>query len=179
MNPVVTRILRDWSVQSVIQLHSATPVNVFEADLAQFARFSTQIRPDVVAGQPFYLFGSQYPGGEALNPAAFVPPPLDENGIATRQGNLGRNALRSFGLAQWDLAVHRDFTIREPLRLQFRAEMFNVLNHPNFGAPEAGIGRGGFGQSTQLLSESSVATLELEASTRCTNSAGRALSSLL
>jgi len=34
---------------------------------------------------------------------------------------------------QWDFAVHRDFPSMNRLKLQFRAEMFNVLNHPNFG----------------------------------------------
>jgi len=153
-NAFARKVLGDWSVQSVFQLHSDPPVNVFEADLSQFAQFSTQIRPDLVPGEPLYLFGSQYPGGKALNPAAFVSPPVDADGNATRQGDLGRNALRGFGLAQWDFAVHRDFLVREPVRLQFRAEMFNVINHPNFGPPQSGIGMGGFGQSAQILSES-------------------------
>ena len=55
---------------------------------------------------------------------------------------------------QWDLAVHRDFMIREPVHLQFRAELFNVLNHPNFGAPSGQFGAGGFGLSSQMLGDS-------------------------
>jgi hypothetical protein len=72
---------------------------------------------------------------------------------------LARNELRAFPAAQWDFAVHRDFPIRDSLRLQFRAEMFNVLNHPLFGPPVGNLGspqalNPQFGVSTQTLNES-------------------------
>lgn len=155
LKKVSVAALRGWSVQSVVQVHSAPPVNVYEANFPQLAQFSTQIRPDLVPGQPLYLYGDQYPGNKALNPAALVSPPVDTNGSPTRQGTLGRNALRGFGLTQWDLALHRDFPIRETgVVLQFRAESFNMLNHPNFGPPQSGIGAGSFGVATQTLAES-------------------------
>jgi hypothetical protein len=72
---------------------------------------------------------------------------MDANGNPLRQGNLQRNALRGFGATQWDLAVHRDFPIKESLRLQFRAELFNVLNHPNFGPPVVDLSLPNFGRS--------------------------------
>jgi hypothetical protein len=50
--------------------------------------------------------------------------------------------------------VHRDFPVRESLKLQFRAEMFNVLNHPNFGPPQSGVDASGFGVATQMLGQS-------------------------
>jgi hypothetical protein len=153
LNSVANAILHGWSLQNVFQMRSATPVNVFEASFGQLGPFSAQVRPDVVQGS-FYLFGSQYPGGRAINAAAFMPPPTDPNGNPLRQGDLGRNALRGFGLFQWDFGVHRDFAIYEFLKLQFRAEMFNVLNHPNFAPPQAGIGNGSFGLSTQTLGQS-------------------------
>ena len=53
-----------------------------------------------------------------------------------------------------DFAVHRDMSIWESLKLQFRAEVFNVFNHPNFGPPSGGFGAGGFGLSTQMLGAS-------------------------
>jgi hypothetical protein len=71
-----------------------------------------------------------------------------------RQGDLGRNALRGFGAWQWDSAVHREFPVRENLKLQFRAELFNVLNHPNFGAPIGDFRFPQFGQSIQMLGRS-------------------------
>jgi len=128
------------------------------------------VRPDVISGIPLYLYGSQYPGGKIINntPGAvpggcsdgsqsvgpFCPPPQDSSGAFLRQGDLGRNALRAFGATQWDFGVHRDFLIRESLKLQFRAEMFNVLNHANFGPPNSAISTGGFGQSSQTLNQS-------------------------
>jgi hypothetical protein len=154
LNKATQVVLGNWSLQNVIQVHSAPPVNVYEADFPQLSQFSTQVRPDVISGQPFYLNGAQYPGNKALNPSAFVSPPLDSNGNPIRQGNLGRNALRGFSLTQWDIAVHRDFPIPDRrLVLQFRAEAFNVLNHPNFGPPQSGIGTGSFGVSTETLAE--------------------------
>jgi hypothetical protein len=155
LNKLTEQVLGSWSIQNVIQLHSAPPVNVYEANFPQLAQFSTQVRPDLVPGQPLYLHGSQYPASTALNPAAFASPPVDSDGNPTRQGDFGRNALRGFGLTQWDVSVHREFPIRDtPFILQFRAEAFNVLNHPNFGPPQGGIGAGSFGLSTQTLAES-------------------------
>jgi hypothetical protein len=52
-----------------------------------------------------------------------------------RQGTLGRNSLRGFPLWQFDLALRRQFNLTERLRFQFRAEAFNLFNHPNFGDP--------------------------------------------
>jgi hypothetical protein len=147
-------ILGDWSTDNFLVVRSAPPVNVFDSVLGQFNGGITQVRPDIVGGEPLYLTGN-FPGGKALNPAAFIAPPVDPmTGAPLRQGNLGRNALRGFGATEWDFAVHRDFPIYERLKMQFRVEMFNVLNHPNFGPPVADISQPNFGLSTQMLAQS-------------------------
>ena len=161
-NRVLGAALHGWSVQNVFQARSAPPVTVFSAS-AFLPNFSAFARPDIVPGVSLYLSESQCvavngppcAGGKGFNPAAFTDPPSDPNtGAVLRQGNLGRNALRGFGAWQWDFAAHRDFPIRESVKLQFRAEMFNVLNHPNFGPPNSIIGFPNFGQSTQMLGQS-------------------------
>src|SRR6266852_927111 len=112
---------------------------------------------------PNVTFGSKYPGRKALNPVAFTHPATNPAGCdpavtfpcaPARQGTLGRNALRGFGATQWDFAVHREFPIHESLKLQFRAEMFNVLNHPNFGPPSGGWPFPPLAMSTQILAQS-------------------------
>jgi hypothetical protein len=50
-------------------------------------------------------------------------------------GNLGRDALRGPSFKQWDLAIYKNTQITERLGLQLRADIFNVLNHPNFANP--------------------------------------------
>jgi hypothetical protein len=84
-------------------------------------------RPNVVPGVPLVLYGSQYPGGKASNPAAFAPPPTGQ------QGNFGRNVLRGFGAWQADVAFQRQFNLTDKIGLRFRGEVFNLFNHPNFG----------------------------------------------
>jgi len=145
-NALPNAVLRGWSIDNVVQARSAPPVDVYYEYLGQLANgFLTNPRPDVVAGQPFYLYGPMYPGGKALNAAAFTSPALDPvTGFPVSQGDLPRNALRAFGATQWDFAVHRDFPIRESVKLQFRAEMFNLLNHPNFGSPSGNLEYPGF-----------------------------------
>lgn len=51
----------------------------------------------------------------------------------TRQGTLGRNALRAFPLYQTDIAPRREFKLGERVKLQLRGEAFNVFNRANFG----------------------------------------------
>ena len=162
--PVLSAVINHWSLQSVIQARSAPPVDVSESAIfSQFNGVNTDVRPDMVVGQPLYVFGVDClsalqqvcPGGRGFNPAAFKAPPADPNtGSPSRQGTLPRNALRGFGAAQWDFAIHRNFPIHESLALQFRAEMFNVLNHPNFGPPNGQLGTSNFGLSTQMLGQS-------------------------
>jgi Carboxypeptidase regulatory-like domain/TonB dependent receptor len=159
---VASGIVNGWSLQSVVQARSAPPVEVQSLFFDQLNGGIADVRPDIVPNEPFYLYGQIYPGGRALNPAAFTNPPIDPNtGEPLRQGNLGRNALRSFGAVQWDFAVHRNFRIHDSLVLEFRAELFNVLNHPNFGPPypfydyQAVPGNPiQFGRSYQMLNQS-------------------------
>lgn len=155
--------LGGWSVENILQARSASPLNASVAGLFFGADQYVPVRPDLVPDRPVYLYGLRClaadgplcPGGKGLNPAAFTSPPIDPNsGFALRQGDLGRNALRGFGALQWDLAVHRDFAISESVKLQFRAEMFNVINHPNFGNPQAIINSLPFGVATQMLGQS-------------------------
>lgn len=151
----VRTLMGDWSMQSFVLARSAPPVNLSDINFSEINGAYAEVRPDLVSGQPLYLHGAQYPGGTAFNPAAFADPPVDPStGNPIRQGTFGRNALRAFGATQWDFALHRDFRLRENFKLQLRAEMFNVLNHPNFGPQYNQFGASGFGISTQLLSES-------------------------
>ncbi|MFN7984491.1 MAG: TonB-dependent receptor [Vicinamibacterales bacterium] len=141
-------LLSGWAVDGLFNAQSAPPVDLVDTSGATISieGFSFAPRPNVVPGQPWYLYGSQYPGGMAFNPAAFVS-------SGTQQGNLSRNALRGFGAWQADVALHRRFQLG-PAALQFRAEVFNVFNHANFGPPNTAVGRAAFGLATQTLANS-------------------------
>jgi len=93
------------------------------------------------------LYDSTYPGGKRINSAAFSPAP---NG---QQGSLGRNVVRGFPVSQLDFAVRRKFILHEGFNLQFRAEFFNLFNHPNFGSPADVFGRPVFGLSQNMLNQ--------------------------
>jgi hypothetical protein len=148
-------ILQHWALQSFVLARSATPIDVSDGNFTEFVGgVRADVRPDIIVGQSLYLHGDQYPGHLALNPGAFTDPPTDASGNPVRQGNVSRNSLRGFGATQWDFAVHRDFTLRESVLLQFRAEMFNIVNHPNFGPPSGSFGLPGFGVATAMLNQS-------------------------
>jgi hypothetical protein len=90
--------------------------------------FRSNRRPSVVAGVNPYL---KNPGDKRalLNPAAFTLPAPGEF------GNLGRWALKGPSLAQLDLTLHKRFPIRENHAIEFRGEVYNVLNRANFANP--------------------------------------------
>jgi Carboxypeptidase regulatory-like domain len=120
--------LRNWTASTIFFARTAMPTNLVFGTTSVYG--GIDVRPDVVPGQPLYLYGSEYPGGKSFNLAAFVPPPA-----GVEQGDLGRNVLRGFGAWQADFALHRTFRLSEHTSLQFRGEAFNVLNHPNFANP--------------------------------------------
>ena len=156
-NGVVKYITNGWAVDSLFRSNSALPVNV---TTGQFGAFGLQYnndainqRPNIVAGQSFYGHSDTAPGGRIFNPAAFSTP-----GINT-QGNLQRNTLRGFGAWQEDIALRRTFPIAEGINLLFRAEAFNVMNHPLFGDPGTNDSRNlltnqFFGVSSHTLADS-------------------------
>jgi hypothetical protein len=126
-NRLAEALLKGWGIDLRQTNRTALPVDV--TDGATFSATTNQevyVRPDVVPGVPFYLNDPAAPGGRVINSSAFTTP-------AGPIGNEPRNFLRGFGAWQTDLAVRREFPLPERLKLQFRAEAFNLFNHPNFG----------------------------------------------
>ena len=143
--PLARHILaRNWGVDSVFRLQSALPVDVFNRTATLLGNYD--LRPNLVSGAPLYLAGDQYPGGRIVNRAAFAIPAAQQT-----HGLLGRNVLRAFPLRQVDFTLRRQFNFGERANLQFRAELFNVFNHPSFGAPDSNLANRLFGISTQMF----------------------------
>jgi hypothetical protein len=152
--------LRHWAVDTRVTARSALPVDV-QSDLSavEGSGAAVSYHPNRVASQPLYIRDSTFPGSRQINPAAFVVA-TDTQGNNI-EGNAGRNSARAFDAVQADLAIRREFPIHERLNLQFRAEAFNILNHPVFGSIyntlDAGTdaeGRNAFGQAYTTLNNS-------------------------
>jgi hypothetical protein len=78
-----------------------------------------------INGTPSFAAVGCYMSGSSL----LVPPPIGSFGTA------GRNIFRGRGLKNWDVSVTKSWSWREAYKAEFRAEFFNVLNHPNFATP--------------------------------------------
>jgi hypothetical protein len=165
-DPVMSGLLNHWGLDSRFTARTGFPVTLNGTqglDTVTGQLFNAGL--DLVSGQPIYVRGATCaalysdgrgcPGGRAVNPNAFALPPTDPNtGNPIRLGNAPRNFVDGFGAWQMDLAVRREFPVRERLRLQFRAEAFNLFNHPNFGTINSNFGTQTFGQATATLANS-------------------------
>ena len=145
---VLKPLTNHWALDGVLSIRTATPVDVtYSADIG-YGLYNW--RPDVVPGEPLYIADPNVAGGRRFNPDAFEFP----NTYPGRQGDLGRNAMRGFPLEQLNLTIRREFPLHERAKLQFRAEMFNALNHPAFADPSGAMQSTEFGYSTQMVSQS-------------------------
>jgi hypothetical protein len=136
-NTFMRALLGHWSTDTSFHAQSAAPVDLVASTTTSTIDGSTiNVRPNYVPGAAVYLYGDACtasnggnlcPGGRRINPAAFSIP------TAGQSGDVGRNQLRGLGAWQQDVAIRREFPIFENLKLQFRAEAFNLYNHPNFG----------------------------------------------
>jgi len=116
------RLAGGWSANAILRARSGFPITVLESEEYTGITLTNAFRPLLLLGQPLWIGDSNTPGGRRLNPAAFLVLPSGQ------QGDLGRNSINGFGMAQLDMAVSRDFPIREKIALQFRVDAFNALN---------------------------------------------------
>jgi Carboxypeptidase regulatory-like domain/TonB-dependent Receptor Plug Domain len=126
----VNHLVSGWSLASIFTAQSGFP---FTPQLSYNPSNNGDTRNPV---RPFInpnfigpvIFGTPR---QWFNPAAFIAPPA----TGGFYGNLGRDTLIGPGLVTWDFSVLKDTRITERLNLQFRAEIFNLLNRANFNTP--------------------------------------------
>jgi hypothetical protein len=148
-NALERLLVNHWGIDGRYVARSAFPV-ALEGNNITLPSGITGIYSslDVVPGVPPYIHTSGIPGNRAINPAAFTLP------LGNAYGDLPRNSLRGFGQGQVDLAARRAFPLKDLVNVQFRAEVFNLLNHPNFGYIQPLFGNPQFGQATETLNNS-------------------------
>jgi hypothetical protein len=125
-------LLGGWQASTILQARSGLPLNV----TLESGFFAPPFRPNYIGGGPDYLASAHWPNS-SLNPAVYAVEP-DYNQILT-VGSLGRNTARGAAFYQWDLSGMKFFAVTERVKLQFRADLFNLLNHPNFANPDTGL----------------------------------------
>jgi hypothetical protein len=121
-----------WQLNSIITIQSGRPISILTNSGGVNSNFVQ--RPDIILGANPIL-PHWTPDRGYLNPLAFAYPavtPADPNGYF---GNLGRDQIYGPGFVNFDFSVTKNFQLRERLTLQFRAEFFNIFNHPNFALP--------------------------------------------
>jgi hypothetical protein len=144
----ISLLTRNWSIDAVLVARSGFPFNGVVILASPDPRMTARSRPDRVPGQPLWLSQPGAPAGKILNAAAFSVP------TTPRQGTERRNDIPGLGFDQIDLSVARRFALGERLKLQFRADAFNVFNHPNFTNPTAFVEFGApFLQSMSMLNQ--------------------------
>ncbi|MBI3894426.1 MAG: TonB-dependent receptor [Acidobacteria bacterium] len=132
MSGVADAILGGWQINGVISARTGLPVDITGGGYSptSFCR-TCAIRPNLkpgasnspVLGDPSLYFD---PSGFEVVPAGYF-------------GNLGRNTLEGPKQVNMDFSFFKSFSFGESKRLQFRSEIFNVLNHPNFTAPASTV----------------------------------------
>ena len=132
---ILNTALGGWQLTSIVSRQSGLPFDVTVANIQQRlgANNVGEWRPDVV-GNPDISNPSR---NLWFNPAAFALP-QGPAGV-WHYGNEGRNVLRANGLGNLDSGLMKIFDITERIHAQFRWEVFNVTNSPQYAAPVNGI----------------------------------------
>jgi hypothetical protein len=134
-----------WQINGLTVMRSGVSVNVVTSrDMAGIGSTTGQ-RPNLVPGVSVRPSNYSIPGNQ-INFAAFSMP------AAGTFGNAGRNLLKGPAVYNWDFSLFKNFRVKEGQTLQFRAEMFNIFNTPQFHIPSADISSPAtFGQSFYIL----------------------------
>jgi len=136
---LLKRVVEGWSMSPILTAQTGSPFSPIIATTDTKGSLEAFDRPNLVPGQPLYVANptpTQY-----LNKAAFS---IQTTGF----GDAGRNILTAPGLLNLDLSAAKNTKITERIGLQFRAEVFNIMNHPNFTQPINQVTSPQFGQIT-------------------------------
>jgi Carboxypeptidase regulatory-like domain len=150
-NPVGRQVFGGWQISGITTVQSGAPFTVYN-NSTDFSGFNqTSDRPDVI-------------GSGALNQdnrsvdAAFDTTFFSKTPPTGRVGTAGRDQFYGPGLVNFDFAAAKNFPLHsERLRLQFRADLFNIFNHTNFSNPVSNQSSANFGKITSTVG-SAVAT---------------------
>src|SRR5580704_18112351 len=149
-SPGVARtIFGGWTLSAIGTAQTGLPFNITitrsNGSLPGDFAISGEERPNLVPGVSLTPPGGSTPQ-EWVNPAAFSMP---ANGTF---GDLGRNAFRAPGISDVDLALAKDISFVERVKLRLRADMFNAFNRAQYGAPNANLSAANFGVITSTVS---------------------------
>jgi hypothetical protein len=136
-----------WQINGITAMRSGLPVYI-DCGCDSAGTGSATGRPDFVPGVAVRPDNYDLPSNQ-INPAAFAVP------AAGTFGNVGRNFLSGPSAFNWDFSLFKNFRIHEAQRLEFRAEMFNVFNTPQFANPVGTSTSPAFGQSVSTIATGS------------------------
>jgi hypothetical protein len=152
-NSVAQAVLGGWQVAGITRARSGEAFDVLMgSDLTNTGAFPP--RPDQIHNPYDFSFGSvagcSKPGHQTLdcwfNQAAFTIPALAPGQSSAHLfGNARRAALRGPDMVTFNFSAYKNFQLGERFGLTFRAELFNIFNHPNFNLPNVGSGGGSSG----------------------------------
>ncbi|HEV2986251.1 MAG TPA: carboxypeptidase regulatory-like domain-containing protein [Vicinamibacterales bacterium] len=128
-----------WQVQGIVRLGSGFPLTATSTNVCQCGSFVPQ-RVNLVSPGSFGIIDASTVT-HWFDPTAYSVPALGT------QGNAGRNTIRGPSTQQVNLSLSKRFPLNKA-RLEFRAEVFNLLNHDNFGNPDTNISNGTVGTIT-------------------------------
>lgn len=140
-----------WQLGGILTLQTGQPFSVLTGKGLSGTGLGND-RPNLV-GDPFSgVCPARTPGGPTFNPHTadcWVNRDAFEDNLPLTFGNSGRNAFRGPGFHNFDFSIVKNTKIGERLNTQFRAEFFNLTNHPNFALPNNVLSAPIFGQLFQ------------------------------
>jgi hypothetical protein len=146
-NRVANFLISGWQLTGIYTLQSGRPFTVTTGADRSGTGVTNTDRPNIIGDwkvsdpSPDNWFNActlPAGGGPPRNCRPGESPAWQESASGTF-GNAGRNLIRGDGLNNFDVGVSRFFRIKEGRQLQFRAEVFNLANHPNFFFPTASL----------------------------------------
>jgi hypothetical protein len=140
-----------WQLQNIVQLRTGYPFSVTGGSGSCLCGRYVPQRVNLVPGRKTGQLSNPSPFHYFDRTAYYVPgttPGTFSTAASLIQGTVTRNTLRGPGTGQVDLSAIKNFQIYERLTAQFRAEAFNIINHPNFGNPANNISNNNYGTIT-------------------------------